>query len=79
MKIEVPKRNTLASLFSWLLLASFIVLPVTFVSIHNSRKVQNVPFFWVAGTCFVCGVIGLSWLWWENRSDYIWLKDRVFL
>ena len=100
MKIEVPKiylgilyANMLASLFTWLLLAGFIVLPVTFASIRNSRAlddigkarkvvfgaVQNIPFLWVAGTCFVCGVIGLSWLWWENRSNYIWLTDRIFM
>jgi hypothetical protein len=100
MKIEVPKiylgilyANMLASLFTWLLLAGFIVLPVAFTSIRNSRAlddigkagkvvfgvVQNVPFLWVAGTCFVFGVIGLSWLWWENKSNYIWLTDRVFL
>lgn len=100
MKIEVPKiymgilyTNMLASLFTWLLLAGFIVLPVTFASIRNShalddigkagrvvlRVVQNVPFIWIAGTCFVCGVSGLSWLWWENRKNYIWLIDRIFL
>lgn len=100
MKIEVPKiylgilyANMLAGLFTWLLLASFVVLPVTFTSIRNSRviddigkagkvvigTIQNVPFLWVAGTFFVLGVIGLSWLWWENRGNYIWLTDRVFL
>jgi hypothetical protein len=100
MKIEVPKiylgilyANMLASLFTWLILAGFVVLPVTFASIRNSRAldeigkagktvfgtVQNVPFLWAAGTCLVCGVIGLSWLWCENRSNYIWLIDRIFL
>lgn len=100
MKIEVPKiylsilyANMLASLFTWLLLAGFIVLPVTFASLRSSRAVsgigkagkavfgavQNIPFVWLAGTCFLCGAIGLSWLWWENRKNYIWLTDRVFL
>jgi hypothetical protein len=100
MKIEVPKiylgilyANMLANLFTWLILAGFIILPVTFSSIRNSRAlddigkagkvvfgaIQNVPFLWVAGTCFVFGVTGLSWLWWENRSNYIFLTDRVFL
>ena len=100
MKIEVPKiylsilyANMLASLFTWLLLAGFTVLPVTFASLRNSRAVsgigkagktvfsavQNIPFVWLAGTCFFGGVIGLSWLWWENRKNYIWLTDRVFL
>jgi predicted histidine transporter YuiF (NhaC family) len=100
MKIEVPKiylgilyANMLASLFTWLLLAGFMVLPVTFASLRSSRAlngigkagkavfgaVQNIPFLWLAGVCFVCGVIGLSWIWWENRKNYIWLTDRVFL
>jgi hypothetical protein len=81
MKIEVLKiylgilyANMLANLFTWLLLAGFIILPVTFSSIRNSRAlnnigkarkavfdaIQNVPFLWVVGTCFVFGVTGLS-------------------
>jgi phosphoglycerol transferase MdoB-like AlkP superfamily enzyme len=100
MKIEVPKiylsilyANMLASLFTWFLLAGFIVLPVTFASLRSTRAVngigkagkavfgavQNISFLWLAGTCFVCGVLGLSWLWWENRKNYIWLTDRVFV
>ena len=100
MKTEVPRiylgmlyTNFLATLFTWLLLAGFIVLPVTFASLRTSQalnrigkagravfiKVQNVPFLWVASTCFICGAVGLAWLWSENRSNYIWLSDRVFL
>ena len=100
MKIEMPKvylgilyANMLASLFTWLLLAGFTVLPVTFASLRNSRTlneigkagkavfgaVQNIGFLWLAGTFFFCGVFGLLWLWWENRKNYIWLTDRVFL
>lgn len=93
MKTEVPKilyENMLAILFTWHL-AGFIVLPVTFASIRNSRAldgigragkavfgaVQNVPLLVVAGAC--CGVIGLSWLCWEDRHHYVWLPDRAFL
>jgi hypothetical protein len=85
--------NMLTNLFTWLLLVGFIILPVIFSSIRNSRAldnigkagkalfgaIQNAPFLWVAGTCFVFGVTGLSWLWWKNRSNYIFLTDRVFL
>ena len=81
MKIEVPKiylgilyTNMLANLFTWLILAGFIILPITFSLIRNSRAlndirkarkavfsaIQNVPFLWVLGTCFVFGVTGLS-------------------
>ncbi|KIM93129.1 hypothetical protein OIDMADRAFT_138373 [Oidiodendron maius Zn] len=100
MKIEVPRiywsilyTNMLASLFTWLLLAGFMVLPVTFSSLRTSRAlnglgitgkivisaVQNIPFLAIAASCFVCGVAGLLWIWWENRRNYIWLTDRVFL
>ena len=100
MKIEVPKvylrilhANVLASLFTWLLLAGFIVLPVTFASLRSSRAfnslgeaskaafgaVQHIHYVWIALACFICGVIGLSWIWWENRKNYLWLTDCVFL
>jgi hypothetical protein len=95
MKIDVPKimcANMLASLFTWLLLAGFIVLPATFASIRNraledvgkTGKVvistaQNIPLLWVAGTCCVCAASGLSWLWWGQSHNYIWLGDRIFL
>lgn len=100
MKIEVPRiywgilyTNMLAHLFTWLLLAGFMVLPVTFSSLRTSRAlnglgnagkivisaVQNIPFLAIAASCFVCGLAGLLWIWWENRRNYIWLTDRVFL
>jgi len=96
MKIDVPKilyANMLASLFTWLLLAGFIVLPATFASIRNSRALdgmgkagkavigatQNIPLLWIAGICCVCGASGLLWLWWGQSHNYIWLGDRIFL
>ena len=100
MKTEVPKiylgilyANMLASLFTWLVLAGIVVIPMTFASVRNSHAlneigkagnailgaIQNIPFLWVSGASFTFGVIGLLWLWWENRSSYIWLTDRVFL
>ncbi|KAH8758836.1 hypothetical protein BGZ57DRAFT_771051 [Hyaloscypha finlandica] len=96
MKIDVPKilyANMLASLFTWLLLAGFIVLPATFASIRNSRALdgmgkagkavigatQNIPLLWIAGICCVCGASGLLWLWWGQSRNYIWLGDRIFL
>ena len=86
-------RNVLASLFTWLLLAGFIVLPGTFASIRNSQAlnrigkagkivvqaVQNLPLLWVAGILCLGGACGISWLWWENYDNYIWLVDRIFL
>jgi hypothetical protein len=49
MKIEVPKiylgilyANMLANLFTWLLLAGFIILPITFSSIRNSHALNDI-------------------------------------
>jgi hypothetical protein len=44
MKIDVLKilyANILTSLFTWLLLAGFIVLPVIFALIRNSRALND--------------------------------------
>jgi ABC-type phosphate/phosphonate transport system permease subunit len=87
---KILYANMLASLFTWFLLAGLIVLPMTFASIRNSHApdsiakagkvlfgvVQKIPLLVIAGICCLCGVIGLSWLCWENRNNYV---DRVFL
>jgi hypothetical protein len=96
MKIEVPKilyANMFASLFTWLLLAGFIVFPATFTSIRNSRALdgmgkagkvivsaaQNIPWLGAAIVCCACGVSGLSWLWLGQSQSFIWPGDRIFL
>jgi len=74
VKAEVPKllyANMLV-LFTWLL-AGLVILPVMFASIRHSRAldgirragkavfsvVQDSPLLVVAGTGFICGVVGL--------------------
>ena len=45
MKINVPKilyANILTSLFTWLLLTSFIVLPAIFALIRNSHTLDGI-------------------------------------
>jgi hypothetical protein len=45
MKIDIPKilyANMLASIFTWLLLASFIILPMTFALIYNSYALNGI-------------------------------------
>jgi hypothetical protein len=87
------RANMLASLFTWLLLTGFIFLPGTFASVRNSRAldnmakagktvirtVQNAPLLGVAGVFCGLAALGLCWLWWKNKTDYIWLVDRVYL
>ncbi|KAH7417506.1 hypothetical protein BKA64DRAFT_658064 [Cadophora sp. MPI-SDFR-AT-0126] len=79
-------------LFTWLL-AGLVILLVMFASIRNSRALdgigragkvvfsalQDSPLLVVAGTGFICGVVGLYWHCWRNTSKYVWLTDCAFL
>jgi len=91
---QIPwPHNILASFFTWLLLAGFMVLPGTFASISNSKAledagrvgktvlkaVQNVPLLFVAAICCFSAVAGLCYLGWTWRTNYIWLVNRIFL
>ena len=94
VKAEVAKllyANMLV-LFTWLL-AGLVILRVIFASIRNSRAldgigragkavfsaVQDSPLLVVAGTGFICGVVGLYWHCWGNTGKYVWLTDCAFL
>lgn len=85
-------HNILAGVFSWLLLAGYLVLPGTFTSIRNSRTLsegagnagkvvvkaaQNLPLLWLAGFC--CGVASLGMLFLCRiwYSNYKWMLDRI--
>ncbi|KAH8600123.1 hypothetical protein B0O99DRAFT_503568 [Bisporella sp. PMI_857] len=82
-----------ASLLAWLLLAGFIVLPATMASFRHSRilgnidrtgeevldRIYSIPLLVIAGTSCACGSLGLLWLCWKNKTNHIWLEERVFL
>jgi hypothetical protein len=90
---KIPKlHNFLASLFTWLLLAGYMILPGAFTSIRNSRTLaagnagkvvvkaaQNLPLRVVGGFCFAAGTIGMFCLWWRWQVNYVWLINRIFL
>lgn len=92
---KIPElHNILASIFTWLLLAGYIVLPGTFTSLRNSRTladqggkagkavvkaVQNLPLLGVAIYCCVAGAIGMFCLGWLWRVNYVWLVNRLIL
>lgn len=84
--------NILSSIFSWLLLAGYMVFPGTFASIRNSQAlangagkagklvltaVQNVPLIYVAAICCIGGAAGMSWLGWLWRKNYLWIMNRI--
>lgn len=92
----IPRlHNILASFFTWILLAGYIVFPGTFTSIQDSstnpliannttaekvlKHVKNAPLLWIAGFCCGIGVCGMAWLWWRWRNNFVWLINRIFL
>ncbi|KAM7210075.1 hypothetical protein V8F06_014544 [Rhypophila decipiens] len=86
------RYNVLASLYSWLLLAGFLVFPGTFTSLSKAtaikqnepgiliqKAVQKMPLFWVALVCCMVGAAGLFWLWWKLKNSYVWLVTKIFV
>jgi predicted histidine transporter YuiF (NhaC family) len=43
------------------------------------KTVKNVPLLWVAGACCILGGLGMLWLWFRWRDNYVWLINRIFL
>lgn len=90
---EIPWwHNVLASLFTWLLLAGYVILPGAFASIRNSRVLseeagaagkavvkaaQTWPVLTVALICCIGGASGMSWLWLRWKKNYIWLLRKI--
>ncbi|KUI57822.1 hypothetical protein VP1G_05117 [Cytospora mali] len=90
---KIPRlHNILASFFGWLVLAGFVVFPGTFTSIQDYtnksgleqasdilKHVQNIPLVIVASVCCGIGAIGLLWLCFRWRRNYVWMLNRIFL
>lgn len=91
---KIPRlHNILAAFYGWVLLAGFVVFPGTFTSLEDLRgdsgldeqageiidHVQNIPLLVVAAVCCGIGAIGLLWLCFRWRRNYIWLLNRIFL
>ncbi|KAH7890430.1 hypothetical protein F5I97DRAFT_1835366 [Phlebopus sp. FC_14] len=84
-----PLFNLLASFFTWILLAGFILFPGTFASWKNSPTtdteqqiigiVNNIPLYVIAWVCTAIGASGMIWLWWRWQNNYIWITNRVFI
>ena len=86
--------NILASFFSWILLAGFIVSPGTFTRLRSAASlatedgtagravqtaVQNVPLIYVAAVCCLGGAGGMYWLWRKWNKNYQWLLSHIFM
>lgn len=92
----IPRlHNILASFFTWILLAGFIIFPGTFTSIQKLddnpnvsssaaatailHSVKHVSLLVIAGVCCGIGALGMSWLWYKWHQNYVWLLNRIFL
>jgi hypothetical protein len=80
-----------AGIFSWLILAGYLVLPNTFTSLKTSKAlgdskegqmlqntIQNVGLLRCAGVLCSIGLLGISGLWYEWRKNYVWLITYIF-
>jgi hypothetical protein len=93
---NIPRlHNILAAVFTWILLAGFLVIPGTFTSFKNSaafkdgnsnavegtilHSIANIGLVWVSGAFCVIGAVGCCWLWFLWRENYVWLINKIFL
>ncbi|KAL0929582.1 PHO85 cyclin-1 [Colletotrichum truncatum] len=84
--------SLLAKIFSWLLLAGYIVFPSTFASLQRSKtlesigKVGHIVSGWVndflisiASILSGGASIGLAYLWFKWRTNYIWVNQQIIM
>ncbi|KAH8105433.1 hypothetical protein BXZ70DRAFT_920852 [Cristinia sonorae] len=90
---DIPTiHNLAASFFNWILLAGFILFPGTFTSLQNLsaanggevpanlvNAVTQLPLYIVAWVCCGIGALGMIWLWWRWRLNYIWGMNKIFV
>jgi hypothetical protein len=91
---DIPRlHNILAAVFTWILLAGFLVIPGTFTTFKNRTDTSNsnsvedaivhsiahVGLVWVSGAFCVIGAVGCCWLWFLWRQNYVWLINKIFL
>lgn len=92
---KYPTWNFLAGAFTWLLLAGVIVLPGTYPQFQKTAAeaaekdpnlknkivstTANIPLLYVAAALVSVGALGILWLWFKWRANYIWLINKVIL
>ncbi|KAI9511996.1 hypothetical protein F5148DRAFT_1166735 [Russula earlei] len=88
---NVPRlHHLLAWLFTWMLLAGFVVLPSTFSTFERvpassggfeevQNVIRNLPVLIVAYACCGIGVIGMCLLWFRWSHNYVWLLNSIFV
>ncbi|KAG6336218.1 hypothetical protein ID866_2869 [Astraeus odoratus] len=87
---DIPNLyNLLASFFTWILLAGFILFPGTFASWKDAPSgstqneianlINNVALLVIAWLCTGIGGFGMIWLWWRWQNNYVWIVNRIFV
>ncbi|KAF2648247.1 hypothetical protein K491DRAFT_722744 [Lophiostoma macrostomum CBS 122681] len=87
--------SILASGFTWIVLAGWIVFPATFNkwqddkgSDHEAQNelerkvlgtVRNLPLLYIATFACFIGVAGCVWLWYKRRKNYIWVIGKILI
>ncbi|KAJ7767180.1 hypothetical protein B0H16DRAFT_1308589 [Mycena metata] len=83
-------NNLLASFFTWILLAGFVLFPGTFTNLQQQTNlnaveslgvnvIKHVSLYVIAWVCTGIGAAGMLWLWYRWQANYIWLVNRVFM
>lgn len=87
---DIPQMfNIMASFFTWILLAGFVLFPGTFTSLQQQQLagveaqlldvVSNIPLYVIAWICTGIGGVGMIWLWWRWQRNYVWIVNRIFV
>ncbi|TVY56181.1 hypothetical protein LSUE1_G009381, partial [Lachnellula suecica] len=89
----IPRlHNIAASFFTWILLAGFVIFPGTFTSLQSLdtssdsttttailKSVKHIPLLVIASISSILGALGMLWLWFVHRANFVWLLNRIFL
>ncbi|KAJ7759352.1 hypothetical protein DFH07DRAFT_867917 [Mycena maculata] len=85
-----PLYNILASFFTWILLAGFVLFPGTFTNLQTNNQlgglgvaavnvIKHVSLFVIAWVCTAIGAAGMGYLWYRWQANYIWLVNKIFM
>ncbi|KAJ7111929.1 hypothetical protein C8R44DRAFT_833240 [Mycena epipterygia] len=85
-----PVYNILASFFTWILLAGFVLFPGTFTNLQTNNElsaigvtavnvIKHLSLYVITWVCTGIGAAGMLWLWYRWQANYIWLVNRIFM
>jgi hypothetical protein len=79
----------------WILLAGFVIFPGTFTSLqsldnnteitsstaasHLLKSVKHIPLLVIASISSILGALGMLYLWFRHKDNFVWLLNRIFL